>query len=51
MNLAARELGLRSAEKQRAPMLAKARAMREAFGLAPVAALEPTLILSLGDRL
>lgn len=36
---------------EREPILAKARAMREADGLAPHPGLTPTLILTQGDRL
>lgn len=50
MNAAARELGLIAAVKAKAPMLAKAQAMRVDLGMKPHPALFPPLILSLGDR-
>ncbi len=51
MNAAARELSLIGHAKAKEPVLSKARAIREAFGLRPLPALSPTLILSLGDRI
>jgi hypothetical protein len=54
MNLAAHELGKLAGEiahqRAREPVLAKARAIREAIGLEPHPALTPPLILTLGDR-
>ncbi len=50
MNTAARELGILSAQKARAPILAKARQLCREQGREPPAALYPVLILGMGDR-
>lgn len=51
MSPAARELGMISALKAKAPILDKAQAMRVELGMSPHPALHPPLILSMGDRL
>ncbi len=47
---AARELGILSAQKAKAPILAKARQLCREQGREPPAALYPVLILGMGDR-
>ncbi len=54
MNPAAQELGrfagMVAHQRSREPVLATARAIREARGLEPHPALNPPLILTMGDR-
>ena len=51
MSPAARELAIIGAAKSREPVLTKARQIRAAYDLPPSPALNPTLVLTQGDRL